>query len=267
MALGRQGIAASARPVIRQGCRLPCRDCNLFQLCLPVNGGRADRALLDRIIRRPRTLKRGEVLFAPGEPFRNIYAVRSGSLKTFVSRERGGECVTGFYLPGELLGLDAIDGGLHHTGARALDTASVCEVPLDRLEELGMVENQIQRQMLRVMSRQLRHNFVQRAVLSGTRAEQRLAAFIVNLSGRFEQRGFSAVEFRMSMPRHDIASYLGLTKETVCRILARFQERGYVDLDRRHFRIRNLSVLRTLASAPVEYPARDRRRTSLKMVI
>jgi CRP/FNR family transcriptional regulator len=212
--------------------------------------GKADLVLLDRIIKRPRPLKRGETLFAPGDAFRHIYAVRSGSLKSFVPREQGGECITGFHLPGELLGLDAIDGGVHRSGSRALDTASVCEVPLDRLEELGQVETQLQRQMLRIMSQQIRHSLGQHALLCGTRAEQRLAAFIVNLSARFERRGFSAVEFRMSMPRHDIASYLGLTKETVCRVLVRFQDRGFVDMNRRHFRIRNLAALTGLASTP-----------------
>lgn len=232
------------------GREIPCRACNLFQLCLPIGGGRPDLELHDRITKRPRLLKRGEILYAPGEAFRNIYAVRSGSLKTFVPRGRGRECVTGFHLPGELLGLDAIDGERHRCGARALDTASVCELPLDRLEELGSVEMQVQRQMLRVMSRQIRHNLAQHVLLSGTRAEQRLAAFLVDLSARFQHRGFSALEFRMSMPRHDIASYLGLTKETVCRVLARFQNGGYVELDRRHFRIRNLPALKLLAAMP-----------------
>lgn len=242
---------ASVAPVVpRKGEAIACSVCNLFQLCTPVGGGMPDLGLLDRVSKRPRTLKRGEVLYAPGEALRHIYAVRSGSLKSFVPRDRGGECITGFHLPGELLGLEAIDDGVHRCGARALDTASICEVPLNRLEKLGGVENQVQRQMLRVMSRQLRHNLAQHAMLSGTRAEQRLAAFIVNLSARFQHRGFSAVEFHMSMPRHDIANYLGLTKETVCRVLVRFQKRGFVDMNRRHFRIRNFPALTQLAAVP-----------------
>lgn len=229
--------------------KVACRACNLYELCLPIGMEKADRDLLDGLVKHPRTLKRGEVLFAPGEAFRSIYAVRSGSLKSFLSVTRGRECVMGFHLPGELLGLDAIDGGMHRCGSRALDTASVCEVSLHRTGELGRVETRVLRQLLRAMSRQIRDNLAQHALLSGTRAEQRLAAFMVNLSERFRHRGFSAVEFRMSMPRHDIASYLGLTKETVCRMLVSFQERGYVDMNRRHFRIRNLPALKGLVLA------------------
>jgi CRP/FNR family transcriptional regulator len=117
------------------GLKVACKDCNLFQLCLPVGVGDADLALLERIIKRSRTLKRGECLFLSGDPFLFIYAVKSGSLKIFTSLRDGSDQVMGFHPPGEFLGLDAVNTEVHQCGAMALETTSLCELPLNRLEE------------------------------------------------------------------------------------------------------------------------------------
>jgi CRP/FNR family transcriptional regulator len=109
--------------------KVACQDCSLFQLCLPVGIDQADLAEVDRIIKRRRPIQRGDQLFANGDKFRSIYAVRSGSLKTFVLTQDGREQVTGFFLPGEIVGLDAIGTGEHTCTARALETTSVCEIP------------------------------------------------------------------------------------------------------------------------------------------
>src|SRR4030067_1823244 len=138
--------------------KAPCQNCSLFQLCLPVGLDRGDLELLDRIIKRRRPVHRGEHLFRAGEPFQSIYAVRSGSVKTYTVSEDGGEQVTGFHLPGELFGLDAINAGRHPCSAIALEATSVCEVPFDRLEELGREVPSLPRQMLRIMSKEILHD-------------------------------------------------------------------------------------------------------------
>jgi CRP/FNR family transcriptional regulator len=234
------------------GHQVACRDCNLFQLCLPIGMGEADLALLDRVIKRRRTLRRGEHLYRPGDPFLNIYAVKAGSFKTYVPIKDEPDQVAGFHLPGELIGLDAIHTRVHTCGAKALETASVCEVPLDRLEELGTIVNSLQRQLLRVMSRQIQHDQTLQVLLCKKSAEQRLAAFLVSLSGRFRRRGFSTTEFRLSMSRAEIGSYLGLTKETVSRVFTVLQDGKLVSVERRkQLQLLDLPRLTDMAGVPV----------------
>lgn len=230
--------------------KVACKDCNLFQLCLPVGLGEADLALLDRVIKRRRPLRRGEYLFRPGDPFLFIYAVKSGSFKSYTPLNNGPDQVTGFHLPGELLGLDAINARVHSCGARALETSSVCEVPLDRLEELGNVVTSVQRQMLRIMSTQIRHDHLLQVLLTKKTAAQRLAAFLSSLSERFQRRGFSAREFRLSMSRTDIGNYLGLAEETVSRLFTRFQDQRLITVAHKQLRLTNLPRLVAMAGLP-----------------
>ncbi len=226
---------------------ITCENCSLFQLCLPMGIAQPDLALLDRVIKRRRTLRRGEALFVPEQPFRYVYAVRSGSIKTYAPMHDGPHQITGFHLPGELLGLDAINEGIHGCGAVALETSSVCELPLDKLEELGGIVTSMQRQMMRIMSRQILHDQGLQVLLCRKNAEQRLAAFLANLAMRFKQRGFSAQEFNLSMSRSDIGNYLGLAKETVSRVFTRFHEDRIAVITLKHVRLSDLPRLSVLA--------------------
>ncbi len=227
--------------------KIACQNCSLFQLCLPVGLEQGDLELLDRIIKRRRPAHRGEYLFRAGEPFQAIYAVRSGSVKTYAVSEDGGEQVTGFHLPGELFGLDAINAGRHPCSAVALEATGLCEVPFDRLEALGEDVPSLPRQMLRVMSKAILHDQTLLAYLSRKSAEERLAGFLLSLSQRFASRGFSAREFHLSMSRIDIGNYLGLAEETVSRLFTRFQEQGLLTAERKHVRLHDLERLRRLA--------------------
>jgi CRP/FNR family transcriptional regulator len=223
----------------------------LHQLCLPVGLAPADVSRLDCLIQRPRAVRRGEQLYRPGEPIRCVHVVRSGSIKTYAPTRNGGHQIVSFHLPGELLGLEEIGEKEHRRGALALETSSVCAIPVAKLEELGQTVPGLRRHMFRVLSNQLQHERGMLVVLRQTRAEQRVAAFLLICAERFQRRGFSAVEFRLTMSRHDIGSYLGLTKETVCRVTTRLRTDGLIDVDRRHIRIRDRSALGAIASALV----------------
>ncbi len=227
-----------------------CQDCSLFQLALPVGRDEPDWALLDRVVKRRRLLERGEPLFQPGDPFLFLYAVKFGSLKTYVSLPDGHDQITGFHLPGELLGLDAIDGEVHPCGARALEPTGLCEVPLNRLEELGELVSGVQRQMLRIMSRQLLHDQRLQTVLCRQNADERLAAFLLSLSDRLRGRGFDGDRFRLSMTRADIGNYLGVAKETVSRLFTRFERAGLLAIEHRQLRLLDRQGLAALAGVP-----------------
>jgi len=227
--------------------KVACKNCSLFQLCLPVGIDEADLESLDRIIKRRRPVKRGEHLFHIGESFQAIYAVRSGSIKTYTPTEDGHEQVTGFHLPGELLGLDAVNTAFHPCAAKALETTSICEIPFTQLEELSNRIPTLQHQLLKVMSREILHDQSLLMLLGKKSAEERLAALLMSLSDRYHQRGFSPTEFYLSMSRNDIGNYLGLAVETVSRLFTRFQEEGLLTVQRKHIRILDLRQMREMA--------------------
>ncbi len=230
-----------------QAVRVACKECSLHQICLPrsITGG--DLEKLDDIIERKRPLKRSEHLFQVGGSFNSIYVVRSGSLKTYSPTVDGQEQVTGFHLPGELLGLDAIGKGKHPCVAKALETTSVCEIPFENLEDLAQKLPTLQHQLLRLMSKEIFDDQELMLLLGKKTAEARLAAFLLSISLRFKQRGFSSAEFYLSMSRNDIANYLGLAVETVSRMFTRFQEDGLIDAERKHVVIKDRLKMQKIA--------------------
>lgn len=242
------------------GIRVACKNCSLFQLCLPVGISDTDLELLDNIIKRRRPVKRNEHLFQVGEPFQAIYAVRSGSIKTYAPTEDGHEQVTGFHLPGELLGLDAINTDNHPCAAKALETTSLCEIPFEQLEALGNRIPGLQHQLLKIMSKEILHDQSLLMLLGKKSAEERLAALLMSLSNRYRARGFSPTEFNLSMSRNDIGNYLGLAVETVSRLFTRFQEEGLLTVQRKHIQVRDPERLRQMATGArsAGLPARAR---------
>ncbi len=227
--------------------RTACETCSLHELCLPLELAHEDMEALDSIIKRRKPFQRGEFLFQQGDPFRAIYAVRAGSVKTYTHTDDGREQVTGFHLPSEIVGLDAITSHQHPCSARALETTSVCEIPFDKLEELGNQIPGLQRQLLRIMSREILEDQDMMIWLGKKSAEERLAALLLRFSRRFQDRHFSAVDFNLSMSRTDMANYLGLAVETVSRLFSRFQSEGLVTVDRKHVQIHDLAGLKRMA--------------------
>jgi CRP/FNR family transcriptional regulator len=226
--------------------KVACKDCTLYQLCLPIGLNDADLTLLDRIIKRRRPVKRGDYLYRSGQRFESIFAVKSGSFKTFCVSEDGREQVTGMFLPGELFGLDAISTSIHACSAIALERSSVCEIPFHELEVLGKQIPNLLQQIVRIMSKEIsRDKRVLQATKSG--AESKLATFLLSLSERYRERGFAASEFRLSMSRGDIGNYLGLAEETVSRLFTRFEEQGLLGVERKEVHLLNLEGLRAVA--------------------
>lgn len=205
---------------------------------------------LDSIVKRTRPLHRGDHLFRGGEHFRSLYVVKTGSVKTYAPSEEGGEQVLGFHLPGELIGLDAINQNTHACSARVLETSAICEVPFPRLEELAAAIPSLQHQLYRLLSKEIGHDTDMLLLLGRKNAEERLAAFLVSMSRRLSKRGLSATDFYLSMSRHDIGSYLGLAVETVSRLFTRFQDEGLLLVDRKHVQVLDRAALETMAGTP-----------------
>jgi CRP/FNR family transcriptional regulator len=225
-----------------------CSSCNLRGLCLPVGLSTDDLDRLDELVTAKRTIHRGETLFRRGDPFASIYAVRSGFFKTTISSEDGRDQVTGFQMTGELLGLDGIGDAAHNCDAVALEDSQVCIIPFSRLEELAHEFAGLQREFHRVMSREIVRDHGVMLLLSGMTAEERLAAFLLNLATRLEARGFSPVSFVLRMTRAEIGAYLGIKLETVSRSFSKLQEDGILEVRQRDVRILDPLALRRMVS-------------------
>ncbi|NHC05966.1 CRP/FNR family transcriptional regulator [Azonexus fungiphilus] len=223
-----------------------CSNCNLRELCLPFGLSLEELERLDDLISTRRRIKRGDHLYRAGEPFDAIYAIRSGFFKTDVLLEDGRDQVTGFQMAGELLGLDGISTEHHTCNAIALEDSEICAIPFSRLESLSREIHNLQHHFHKVMSREIVRDHGVMMLLGTMRAEERLAAFLLNLSQRFTARGFSHAEFYLRMTREEIGSYLGLKLETVSRAFSKFQEEGYIAVQQKHIRILNVSGLKAL---------------------
>ncbi len=201
---------------------------------------------LDDIVKRTRPLHRGDFLFRNGDRFRSLYVVKTGSVKSFAPSPEGGEQVLGFHLPGEIIGLDAIEKDAHACSAKVLETSAICEIPFARLEELTAAIASLQHQMYRLLSKEISHDTDMLLLLGKKSAEERLAAFLVSMSKRLQRRGLSPTDFYLSMSRHEIGNYLGLAVETVSRLFTRFQDEGLMLVDRKHIQLLNLEALDAL---------------------
>jgi len=226
--------------------RIACRNCSLSSLCLPMGLAPDDVERLDEIVKRTRPLHRGDFLFRDGDRFRSLYVVKTGSVKTFAPSPEGGEQVLGFHLPGEVIGLDAIDKDIHACSAKVLETSAICELPFTRLEELTATIPSLQHQMFRLLSKEIGHDTDMLLLLGKKNAEERLAAFLLSLSKRLHKRGLSATDFYLSMSRHEIGNYLGLAVETVSRLFTRFQDDGLMNVDRKHIQLLDVGMLESL---------------------
>ncbi len=223
-----------------------CSNCNLRELCLPVGLTNEEMQRLDDLVSTRRRVRRGDHLYRAGQAFDSIYAVRSGFFKTDVLLEDGRDQVTGFQMAGELLGLDGISTEHHTCNAIALEDSEVCSIPFSRLEGLSREIHNLQHHFHKVMSREIVRDHGVMMLLGTMRAEERLAAFLLNLSQRFTSRGFSHAEFYLRMTREEIGSYLGLKLETVSRAFSRFQEEGFVAVQQKHIRILDIPGLKRL---------------------
>jgi len=228
--------------------KIACQSCSLHELCLPLGLDGVDLDQLDNIIRRSHPMKKNQMLFHQGDPFQSVYAVRSGSVKTFTVADDGSEQITGFHLPGELVGLDAISEEIHPCTAKALETTSYCEIPFTQLEALSGKIPGLQRQLLKIMSKEISHDANLLMLLGKKTAEERLASLLLSLSSRLKNRGFSETEFNLSMSRNDIANYLGLAVETVSRLFTRFMDQGLIDVNGKFIKINSLRDLKAMIS-------------------
>ena len=227
--------------------RLTCSNCNLRELCLTGGLCPADRARAETIVHARRRMKRGDAVFNAGDEFHSVYAIRSGFFKSSVVDNEGREQVTGFFMGGELLGIEGIGTGRYNATAVALEDSEICIMPFSMIEEMSQQIRPLQRYLHSVLAREIVRDHGVMMLLGSMRAEERLAIFLLNLSQRLKTRGYSPNEFNLRMTREEIGSYLGLKLETVSRAFSRFQEMGLIEVQQKHIRIADIPGLHKIA--------------------
>ena len=227
--------ATAAAPVAALGTR--CSSCHLRELCLPCGLGASDMDRIDDLKFGRRRVKMGQTIYRAGDDFRFIYAVRMGTFKSELTLADGRDQVSGFHMGGELMGLDGIANGKHASSAVALEDAEICAIPYAQLSDVSVSSAELQHAVSRLMSREIVREHSLMMLLGSMNAEERLAAFLLNLSIRLKARGYSPSEFHLRMSREEIGSYLGMKLETVSRTFSAFQKRRLLDVDKRFIRI------------------------------
>jgi CRP/FNR family transcriptional regulator len=230
--------------------KVACSNCNLRELCLPLGLNAQEIDKLETVISTRKRIKRGSALFSAGEKFTSLYAVRSGFFKTCITTADGRDQVTGFQMTGEIIGLDGIVSDRHSCDAIALEDAEVCVMPFDQVEELSREFTTLQHHIHKIMSREIVRDHSVMLLLGSMRAEERLAAFLLNLVQRLHARGFSQSELVLRMTREEIGSYLGMKLETVSRTFSKFVEEGIIEVKQRYVHIKNTEALRQIVNPP-----------------
>lgn len=235
------------QPVLNlESIKVACSNCNLRELCMPVGFNTEEMKKLDEVVEKRRRVKQGELLFNSGDTFTSLYAIRTGFFKTCVTSEDGREQVTGFQMAGEIIGMDGIVSDRHNCNAVALEDAEVCVMPFAMVEDLSRELPALQRHVHKIMSREIvRENSVM-MLLGNMRAEERLAAFLLNLLQRLHARGLSQSELILRMTREEIGSYLGLKLETVSRAFSKFSEDGIIEVKQRYVKVLEPDALKKI---------------------
>ena len=237
-------VSTMAKP--KTSTSVSCSNCCLQGVCLP-RGLTAARVMeLDDLRIVKRRIARGASLYRAGDEFEAVYAVRSGAFKTTGISSNGVEKITGFHLPGEVMGLDAINNERHNYSAVALEDSEVCVIPYAELTELALTLPELQQELFRLLSRDISRDHGLMLLLGSMTAEQRLAAFLLSLSRRYKRLGYSAECFVLRMTREEIGNYLGLTLETVSRLMSRFQRDGLIATQQREVTFKDGDALREI---------------------
>ncbi|MGN1392934.1 MAG: fumarate/nitrate reduction transcriptional regulator Fnr [Succinivibrionaceae bacterium] len=224
-----------------------CNRCIARNLCI-ANKSLDENTiqLIEKIIERKRTIHKGEIIYKAGDEFKNLYAIRSGTVKIFSINEQGDEKITSFQMSGDIIGFDGIANYIHLSFAQALETISVCEIPFHDLSNIALQSRPLYYHLIKLMSIEISNKKNIMMIISTQSAEQRLASFLVNYSNNLAKRKMARHEIKLTMTRYEIGNYLSLTVETISRLLTKFTTNGYINVHRKYISILKLDQLRNI---------------------
>lgn len=223
-----------------------CQNCRLVELCLPCGLQKIELEQFETIVKNKAPLLSDQYLYQQDDKCQSLFVVKTGSFRSFIYSEDGAEQTIGFYLPGELMGFDGFQHGRFASSSIALETSKVCELPLSQLNELCRLIPSLQSQMLRFLGKEIESDHNQILLLGHRSAKEKMVTFLLRLSHRYNALGFSKTEFNLTMKRQDIANFLGITNETVSRLLAELNHQGIITINRRNVKINNMDSLKII---------------------
>jgi CRP/FNR family transcriptional regulator, anaerobic regulatory protein len=231
-----------------------CQDCGLDPLCQVLEYGEQDGEAVSAILQRRQPIQRGALLFSTNQSFFAVFAVKSGSFKAVSLDFTGKERVVGLFLPGDLIGVEGIANQVYLYAVRALEESSVCRLEIDHLAQSGRSTEKLQDALIRLLGHEIVMNRIVTTSLIQQNAEQRLSAFLLSISKRYGLRGLPELQFELRMSRSDIGSYLGLARETVSRVLNKFQKSGLIGLRNHVVRVLNREGLEKVTAVRMKLP-------------
>lgn len=229
-------------------CNIHCRLCHLDGICLAGNLNAEESEQLAQTLTHMEPLKPGEYIFRQGDPFESLHIVRTGTAKSYITTADGQQQIVSFHFPGEILGMDAFENRCHNSSAQALETLSLCSFSPEVFDMLSLACPNFHAHSLSMFSRELIHIHEMVRVIGQGSIKEKLAAFLLGISARMKELGYSEIEFILTMSRNDIANFLGVASETVSREFTHLQKEGVLLVDRRRVRIESMQSLKTLAS-------------------
>lgn len=229
-----------------------CQTCSLNTLCVPLalNSDEMDR--LDDLIKRGKPVPKGQTLFKQGDTFNSIFAIRSGAVKTYTVTSKGEEQIIGFHLASEVIGLASYESQTYPMTASAIESTTLCEIPLSSLDKLADQLADLRKHLMRIMSTEIRHDQNMMILLGKKNADERVASFLMDISLRQAHRGLSAARFRLPMSRIDVSNYLGLAVETVSRVFTRFQKNKIIRTNNKEIELLDIDLLSELSGTCLE---------------
>ena len=235
----------------RRQAQIACSQCSLVELCLPKGLTHEELAVFEQTVHPKKPLKKSEFLYRAGEPMSSLYTVKTGAFKANIDSADGQENIVGFYLPGELIGLDGIASGEYQCDIIALGDAHVCQLPYQEFQRISNQFPILREEILSISSSNMTTAQKMLFFIGKRPVEERLSMFLIGLSQRFEARGLSDIRFQLSMSRHDIANYLGMAPETISRQFKKMQDQGLISINNRDITINDLPALRATVASSV----------------
>ena len=235
-------IAPSSSASSGTNSAVTCTNCNLDNLCIPKGLVREEIDELTLLVNRNNIRQKGEPIYHAGGSFKGIIALRSGSAKLVTLDSNGNELIVDFIFPGELLGFDGLASQVHSCSAIALETVNFCHLPAQKVEQLAENTSGFSNVLLQRSCDQYESQ-VENMMLSRRTADERVACFILRISERLRVRGYSELEFRLTMSREEMGNHLGIAHETISRIIRNFQDRNLIEVKSKQLKITNKKEL------------------------
>ena len=217
-----------------------CSHCLVKHLCMcDSNISNDEEQALDKLIHSKKNYHKGDIIYKAGDEFKNLYAIRIGSVKIYSINEQGDEQITSFHMSGDVIGFDAIADNEHLSFAQALESTSICEIPFFDFQELNKNYPALNLRLLKLISQEISTKKNLMMMISKQTAEQRLASFLLHLINNLKQRKLSQEQIKLTMTRYEIGNYISLTVETISRILTKFQENNIIEVSGKYITILN----------------------------